>query len=536
MVKPTKMYDDNGRIVYFETGDNSVIMQDGTTLLDTINNINNELLSIKNGNGKQLLLNTYNSETGQSTTSVWYDGTEVPSNSDGNDGDFYLQTSNMDIYHKIFGYWERIGNIQGDKGDQGEQGLQGERGAQGIQGTQGEQGIRGPMGPPGKSGNRWFDGIGAPSIQIGDINDYFFNIENGDIYKKTANNWMRIGRIGNGGSGDGGGGTGSGHFHDNIDILQLITAERVAIWDTMPKDGEQGPIGPQGPQGQPGKDGKDGKDGTGINITGVVDSKEELDAIVGSAGDGYVLNGVLWVWDVSTSSWRETAQVQGPPGPQGPPGDTSNLTSANISYSTTADETILTVKDALDKLLYVPIAVTSMSLSKSVAERGEQVSNVIISWAINKNPTSLKLDNVAIDTSLRQYTYPEVITSNKMFRIDAGDGKTFSNKTASISFYNGRYHGVSTSTSYNDVLIKSLTKTLTDTRANTFSVSCGQNEYIYFCIPSRLGNPTFTVGGFSGGFDKVATISFNNNFGFTESYDIWKSSNNNLGNTTVVVG
>ena len=71
---------------------------------------------------------------------------------------------------------------------------------------------------------------------------------------------------------------------------------------------------------------------------------------------------------------------------------------------------------------------------------------------------------------------------------------------------------------------------------NTFNVSCGDGQYVYFAIPTRFGTPTFSVGGFSGGFVKVSTLDFTNKFGYTEPYDIWKSENSNLGKITVVVG
>ena len=79
-----------------------------------------------------------------------------------------------------------------------------------------------------------------------------------------------------------------------------------------------------------------------------------------------------------------------------------------------------------------------------------------------------------------------------------------------------------------------LTKTLTNSRQNTFSVSCGDGQYVYFAIPTHFGTPTFSVGGFSRGFVKVSTLDFTNKFGYTEPYDIWKSENSNLGNILVL--
>ncbi|WP_157796132.1 hypothetical protein [Thomasclavelia cocleata] len=52
-------------------------------------------------------------------------------------------------------------------------------------------------------------------------------------------------------------------------------------------------------------------------------------------------------------------------------------------------------------------------------------------------------------------------------------------------------------------------------------------------MPARYGAVNFNVGGFDGGFTKVATIEFTNASGYTENYDIYKSDNANLGTQTV---
>ncbi len=190
----------------------------------------------------------------------------------------------------------------------------------------------------------------------------------------------------------------------------------------------------------------------------------------------------------------------------------------------------------LDELLYKAITINNFSISKSTAELGEKLIGLILNWSYNKTPTYQKLDNVLIDTELRKYTIEKEISSNTSFKLEVSDGKTTVNKTTSINFYNGRYYGVSNSETYDSDFILSLNKTLTNSRACNFTVNCGPGQYIFFAIPTRFGTPTFTVGGFSGGFNKINTISFVNKFGYSESYDIWKSTNSNLGNTTVVVG
>lgn len=200
------------------------------------------------------------------------------------------------------------------------------------------------------------------------------------------------------------------------------------------------------------------------------------------------------------------------------------------------EEALLYHSTKLQELLYVAINIASMTISKSNAELGEVVSGVTINWTLNKTPTSQKLNGVTIDNSLRTHTYTSSISSNKTFTLVVDDGTKTATKSASINFYNGRYYGVSSSKDYGRELILGLNKTLTNSRGGSFNVNCGVGQYVYFAIPTRLGTPTFSVGGFKGGFEKAITFNFENKFGYVESYDLWKSENSNLGNITVVVG
>lgn len=70
---------------------------------------------------------------------TWITGTVAPS-TQGKTGDFYLNTSNFDVYSKATGSWVKTGNIKGATGPQGPQGAAGERGATGAQGPKGDPG------------------------------------------------------------------------------------------------------------------------------------------------------------------------------------------------------------------------------------------------------------------------------------------------------------------------------------------------------------------------------------------------------------
>ncbi|MEO2507247.1 hypothetical protein ABHA01_05570 [Clostridium paraputrificum] len=61
---------------------------------------------------------------------TWLMGTVAPS-TQGKTGDFYLNTSNFDVYSKATGSWVKTGNIKGATGAQGVQGPTGPAGAKG---------------------------------------------------------------------------------------------------------------------------------------------------------------------------------------------------------------------------------------------------------------------------------------------------------------------------------------------------------------------------------------------------------------------
>lgn len=78
-------------------------------------------------------------------------GSGAPSNALGINGDYYLNTTNGDIYQKASGVYAVSGNLKGPTGQQGIQGQQGAAGQQGATGQQGIQGIQGIQGPAGAS-------------------------------------------------------------------------------------------------------------------------------------------------------------------------------------------------------------------------------------------------------------------------------------------------------------------------------------------------------------------------------------------------
>lgn len=195
-------------------------------------------------------------------------------------------------------------------------------------------------------------------------------------------------------------------------------------------------------------------------------------------------------------------------------------------------------KKMIDDLAYVPMAINSFSNIVNTVEMGSTVNDVTLNWTLNKQPKTLKLDNEALDVSLRTKALTaQGIKTDKSWTLSATDerDKTVT-KSTKITFLNGVYWGVAESKdAFDSAFILSLTKGLQASKGKTFTVNAGAGKHIYYAVPTRYGACGFNVGGFDGGFGKVATIDFTNASGYKESYDIYKSDNAGLGSTTVKV-
>jgi hypothetical protein len=123
------------------------------------------------------------------------------------------------------------------------------------------------------------------------------------------------------------------------------------------------------------------------------------------------------------------------------------------------------------------------------------------------------------------------------FAIHTAKGAETSNTTHAISFYNYIYWGVTTdASSFTEGDIEALTNSsISNTKGRSITVAPASGEYILYCLPTRLGTVTFTVGGFEGGFQAPETVSVTNSAGFAENYYVYRSTNSGLGSTTVVI-
>ena len=222
--------------------------------------------------------------------------------------------------------------------------------------------------------------------------------------------------------------------------------------------------------------------------------------------------------------------------------DEIKQTAANVSYgdNSNVDVALDDIYDKLGDLMYVPISITSFTNNKNTVEMGSTITDVTLNWNYNKTPKTLLLDGSTLDVSLKTKTLTgQSIKANKTFTLKAIDERdAVATKTTSITFLNGVYYGIGDDLQIGGItnqFILGLTKTLQSSKAKTFTVNAGAGKHIYYIIPSRYGTAVFKVGGFEGGFEKLGTVNFTNSSSYAENYDVYKSSNAGLGNTTVVV-
>jgi hypothetical protein len=153
--------------------------------------------------------------------SVWRNGTGVPNNATGVNGDYWLDDSNGNVYQRAAGVYAITANITGPVG--------------GV-------GAIGPVGPQGVPGSVWRNGVGAPASTLGVNGDYYLDTSNSNVYLKASGTYSIIANI-------------------------------------QGNPGPTGPAGPTGPVGGNGPVGPAGPSGPGYAAT----SSSSLPIVLGSA-------------------------------------------------------------------------------------------------------------------------------------------------------------------------------------------------------------------------------------------------------------
>lgn len=185
------------------------------------------------------------------------------------------------------------------------------------------------------------------------------------------------------------------------------------------------------------------------------------------------------------------------------------------------------IKARLDDLEYKSITINSFTASPSVAERGS-TATINLAWTLNKSAVSQEINGASVTGNTKQY---DNVTNNVTYTLSVSDGKNTANKSASVSFVNRIYYGSAADLS----TVVNLESVLSDNKSRTITVNAEGGEYIIYAIPQRLGNVQFYVSGFEGGFDEPVVQQIRNANGYTEAYNVYKSTRPSLGETTIEI-
>lgn len=115
-----------------------------------------------------------------SSSTSWRSGPSAPDNALGNEGDFYLNVTDGNVYRKDAGLYVQALNIIGERG------LQGVQGAQGSKGDQGDPGLVGPAGPQGPQGLQGEPGIPVAFRAVSVSADYSATVNDDVIIALTG--------------------------------------------------------------------------------------------------------------------------------------------------------------------------------------------------------------------------------------------------------------------------------------------------------------------------------------------------------------
>ena len=205
-------------------------------------------------------------------------------------------------------------------------------------------------------------------------------------------------------------------------------------------------------------------------------------------------------------------------------GDAEQL--RRIPYSNAAYPGVETLYDAINMALYRKPQMEA-SITPESGTVGYTIGKYTISWAYDKpNIVRQTINGEEIDPALREYT-GENLSSDTSWTITGNDGTNEVSAKVSIRFYYEVFCGVGT------VLEESFEEQQcagwTDLESE-FTVDAGESQYIWVLVSSRYDNPTFTVGGVSGGFVNVDTIDI-----YNREFYVWRSDNPGLGLTTIKI-
>lgn len=202
-----------------------------------------------------------------------------------------------------------------------------------------------------------------------------------------------------------------------------------------------------------------------------------------------------------------------------------------LEKATEALDAVAYVDDLRDEINYLhPLNMTAYNLSPSIAQKGDTVQAVTITFAANRKNVKFTYGGAEVASGLR---VEGPFRADIAFPIKAELGNTAVEASGTLQFVSPIWYGAARNIE-DGTGLSVLTKKLQGNRRTTFTVNCEEGKHIFFAVPVSYGTPVFNVGGFEGGFMRTYRIK-NTEYGYEETYDLWMSVNTGLGNTAVTV-
>lgn len=193
-----------------------------------------------------------------------------------------------------------------------------------------------------------------------------------------------------------------------------------------------------------------------------------------------------------------------------------------------ADESeCVDIRARLDALEYKDIKINTFTASPSTCEMGSS-QTINLAWTLSKQATSQNINGSPVTGNTKQYAG---VSSSQTYTLNVSDGQTSASKSVSVSFANRIYYGAAADLT----TVTDLTSVLSNDPERTITVNAGAGEYIIYAIPARLGDVTFFVSGFEGGFEDPVDQTLTNASGYQETYKVYRSTRAGLGETTIEI-
>jgi hypothetical protein len=212
------------------------------------------------------------------------------------------------------------------------------------------------------------------------------------------------------------------------------------------------------------------------------------------------------------------------------PNSSSPITSASAGSTTIGTPA---ENEQITSTLYIPPQITSFVTDKGIMELGQSVSEVILTWTINKPVTSQSINQGigSLATGLRTYQANISFSTDRTFTLTVSDGTTQVMANAAVNFQLRRFWGVSNNTVLTNADILALNSefagnTTSGNRSKAITYDCTGGRYPYLCYPSAWGLPAnVTINGLAFSDFLVTVQTVTNTSGGVASYNVIRLNN-----------